>query len=203
MKITNALVILLDLSYAISVALLPTLRDIFCSPSLLLHPQALSRTFFAHLWTSISAGVDETYAASKSRLLSSGSLASGIVLDIGAGHGHATAYLSREAVTCYVALEPNVGMHNELRRIAAKAGYFEDDGSLKILGYGAGDVDAIVDALGGVEGQCVDTMMAIMTMCSTPDAKDVMEELVRRVLKPGGVFLSFEHVRSDREDVAW
>jgi ubiquinone/menaquinone biosynthesis C-methylase UbiE len=203
MKLSNAFSLLLDLRLAISVALFPTLKSILGRPSLLIHPQALSRIFFSHVWTGFSAGVDEAGSTSKSRLLTSSAITTGVVLDIGAGHGHVTAYLPRETVTCYVALEPNTDMHDEIRRVAAKAGYFEHDGSLKILGCGAGDVDTVVEALGGVEGQCVDTMTAILTLCTIPDGKKVIEELVRRVLKPGGVFLYYEHVRSDREDVAW
>ncbi|KAG1864942.1 hypothetical protein DFJ58DRAFT_771681 [Suillus subalutaceus] len=39
------------------------------------------------------------------------------------GHGHTVNYLDHSRVTKYVAVEPNVHMHAELRRTASAAGY--------------------------------------------------------------------------------
>ena len=83
MKLSAALSILSDLRFAIQVAILPTLRAILHSPSLLLRPHALSRTFMANLWVSFGPGSDENGRPTKQRLITPN--AYGVVLDLGAG----------------------------------------------------------------------------------------------------------------------
>ena len=83
MKLSAALSILSDLKFAIQIAVLPTLRAILHSPSLLFRPHALSRTFMANLWVSFGPGSDENGRPTKQRLITPN--AYGVVLDIGAG----------------------------------------------------------------------------------------------------------------------
>jgi SAM-dependent methyltransferase len=116
------------------------------------------------------------------------------------GHGHTVNYLDRSKVTKYVALEPNTLMHAFIRAKASEAGYDESAGSFQLLECGAEDVTAILTA---TAGQQVDTIISVLTLCSVPSPNRTIRDLVQEVLKPGGNFLFYEHVLSDRKDVAW
>lgn len=199
MKLANALAPLTELRLAISTALVPTLVHILRHPASLLHPSELSRLFFAHVWTVYGPGADKNGRVVKETLIPP--YTSGVVLDLGAGHGHTANYLNKDRVTKYIALEPNALMHDNIREIAREAGFVEKDGSLVILGCGAGETNLINSVLGG-ENQ-VDTVISILTLCTVPDAKAVIETLSTRVLKAGGQFLFYEHVASHRSDVRW
>lgn len=122
------------------------------------------------------------------------------------GHGHTARYLDRNRVSCYVALEPNIIMHSELRATANEAGYHEADGSLVILSCGAEDTTSILSSLatgGKTQIPPVDAIVAVLTICSIPDPQRTLARLVRDVLKPDGVFFIYEHILSHRDDVAW
>ncbi|EJF55520.1 hypothetical protein DICSQDRAFT_130574, partial [Dichomitus squalens LYAD-421 SS1] len=115
-------------------------------------------------------------------------------------HGHTALYLDHTKVTKYVALEPNVLMHPEIRTTAAKKGFTEEAGTLLILPYGAEQISLIASALGGAHA--VDTLVSILSLCSIPDPEQTLRRLVNDALKPGGTLLFYEHVLSPREDVA-
>ena len=83
MKLSNALSVLTDLRLAISIAILPTLRDVFHNPSLLFKPQSLSRVFMAHLWLVFGDGSNTRSRDIKYQLINPN--AHGSVLDVGAG----------------------------------------------------------------------------------------------------------------------
>ena len=83
MKLSKALSLLTDIRIAISIAILPTLRDVFFSPTLLVKPQALSRVFMAHLWLVCGEGADLRSRDIKSHLITLNT--HGSVLDVGAG----------------------------------------------------------------------------------------------------------------------
>ena len=83
MKLSDALSLLTDLRLAISIAILPTLRDVFRNPTLLVRPQALSRVFMAHLWLVLGEGADLGSRDIKNDLINTN--AYGSVLDVGAG----------------------------------------------------------------------------------------------------------------------
>ncbi|RPD56829.1 hypothetical protein L227DRAFT_578495 [Lentinus tigrinus ALCF2SS1-6] len=114
---------------------------------------------------------------------------------------HTLLYLDPTKVTKYVALEPNALMHSEIRTLAATKGFSEAAGNLALLPYGAEDIWLVISALGG--SNTVDSMIAILTICSIPEPERTLEALVRDVLKPGGTFVFYEHVLSHRDDVAW
>ncbi|KAI0704427.1 S-adenosyl-L-methionine-dependent methyltransferase [Cerioporus squamosus] len=181
------------------VAFVPTVVAILKSPLLIIRPRELSRVFMSHVWKTFGDGIDESGRPVKEELIRKNSY--GVVLDIGAGHGHTALYLDPTKVTIYVALEPNVLMHSEIRTLAATKGFTEAAGNLAILPYSAEHVSLIVSALGGPN--TVDTMISILTLCSIPDPERTLEVLVRDVLKPGGTFVFYEHVLSPLEDVAW
>ncbi|EJD41911.1 hypothetical protein AURDEDRAFT_115320 [Auricularia subglabra TFB-10046 SS5] len=186
-----------DLFAAICVAFWPTLHAISSSPSTLLRPFALRRIFFAHVWTSFSAQVDEGGRAVKQGLVTPH--AAGVVLDIGAGHGHTMHYLDRTRVTKYIALEPNKLMHTPIRRTAAECGYSEYDGNLVIVPLTASELVASRS----LEPGSVDTITCILTLCSIPDAQRTIHDIIRTLLRPGGQFLLYEHVDSPVARVRW
>ncbi|KAJ3013632.1 hypothetical protein NUW54_g1536 [Trametes sanguinea] len=125
MKISAAFGLLVDLRFAIRAAFLPTLSAIY--------------NVFGN-------GVDENARPVKQSLIPGN--AYGVVLDLGAGHGHTLFYLDPSKVTKYVALEPNQLMHGEIRTLAASKGYTEGNGNLLILPYGAEEISLITSALG-------------------------------------------------------
>jgi hypothetical protein len=110
-------------------------------------------------------------------------------------------FLDKTKVTKYIALEPNIRMHEEIRKTANAEGFTEEAGTLLLLPYGAEETGLIVSALGGVHA--VDTLICILTICSIPAYETAVPALIDQVLKPGGDMLYFEHVRNTREDVAW
>ncbi|KAL0948387.1 hypothetical protein HGRIS_010969 [Hohenbuehelia grisea] len=202
MKLLAAFALLIDLRAAIQAALLPTLYALWLEPLLLLRPTALSRTFMAYVWAAFADVVDEGGREVKADLITPN--ATGIVLDIGAGHGHTINYLDRSKITKYVALEPNTLMHHEIRARATEAGYSETNGTLLILSCGAEDTESIISSL-RVDDQppLCDTIVSVLTLCSVPRPEEVLTTLARDVLKPGGQLLFYEHVLSPRSDVAW
>ncbi|KAI0667412.1 hypothetical protein C8Q78DRAFT_1071854 [Trametes maxima] len=199
MKLAAAFGLLTDLRFAVQAAFIPTLRAVFSSPSLLLHPHKVSRIFMAHVWKVFGNGVDENARPVKESLIPTN--AYGVVLDIGAGHGHTVNYLDPSKVTRYVALEPNQLMHPEIRKVAATKGFTEAAGNLTVIPYGAEEISLIVSALGGPRS--VDTLISVLTICSVPNPEHTLTTLVQETLKPGGTLLMYEHVLSDRADVAW
>ncbi|CCM00218.1 uncharacterized protein FIBRA_02246 [Fibroporia radiculosa] len=153
----------------------------------------------SHLWIPFGDGIDENARPVKENLITPN--ARGVVLDIGAGHGHTVNYLSLDTVTKYIALEPNQLMHAEIRARANAAGFTEESDTFQILPYGAEDVASIVSSLGRPDA--VDTFISVLTLCSIPNPEDTLAALVELVLKPGGQLLFYEHVLSPRDDVAW
>lgn len=83
MKLSAAFGPLADLSYALRLALKPTLIELYHNPGLVLRPSALSRIFMAHVWVGFGPGTDTGARDAKLTLISPN--ASGVVLDIGAG----------------------------------------------------------------------------------------------------------------------
>ena len=122
-------------------------------------------------------------------------------------------YLNRARVSRYIALEPNVLMHERIRENANAAGYHESAGTLVILSCGAEDTKSILSSLSrtttttssspGHPPPRVDTVISVLTLCTIPAPQKTIFSLVRDVLKSGGQFLVYEHVLSKREDVAW
>ena len=83
MKLRNALGLADQIRFCIQIALLPTILAIIKTPSLILHPSAVSRVFMAHVWMLFGPGMDENSAEQKRTVITPN--ASGVVLDIGAG----------------------------------------------------------------------------------------------------------------------
>jgi SAM-dependent methyltransferase len=100
------------------------------------------------------------------------------VVEIGAGSGANLRYLAPG--THVIAVEPNVHTHRFLRRAAARRRLTPD-----IVPGGAEQLP-LADA-------SVEVVLSSLVLCSVSDRERVLRE-VRRVLRPGGRFLSIEHV---------
>lgn len=83
MKLSASLGLIQDIWGTIGIAIVPTLWAIWRSPTLLLHPQDISRVFFSYVWVPFGDGIDENSRPVKQSLIPE--YAHGVVLDIGAG----------------------------------------------------------------------------------------------------------------------
>ncbi|KAH7100783.1 hypothetical protein BKA62DRAFT_705613 [Auriculariales sp. MPI-PUGE-AT-0066] len=177
-----------DLFTFIGWAYAPTLAALRDDPTLLLQPLTLRRVAFAAIWTKLSEHVDENARPTKQKLVTPH--AYGTVLEIGAGFGVTMRYLDRTKVIKYIAVEPNPGMHVHIRRVAAEVGFSEYDGTLEILPVFADQIGTVL------ERHSIDTLISILTLCSIPRAESILPGLVQYAIKPGGQFLTYEHVNN-------
>ena len=107
---------------------------------------------------------------------------SGTVLEIGAGYGANFGYLA--AGVDWIGLEPDPAARRRLATLAAAYGYHRP-----VMASVAERIplpDASVDAVAGTR-----------VLCSVADQAMVLAQ-VRRVLRPGGEFVFFEHVAAPR-----
>ncbi|KAF8346369.1 hypothetical protein F5887DRAFT_109081 [Amanita rubescens] len=192
-----ALNIIFDLRLAVNVALGPTLLVLLSNPRLIFSPRIISRIFMAHVWNAFSVAIDERGSEAKSLLITP--YAKGIILDIGAGHGHSIQYLNHSLIQRYIAIEPNILMHPHIRNAAHAAGYTEHNGTLLILPCGLQDSELILAAA----GTQVDTIISVLTLCSVPAPEKLIPAMTDLLLKPGGQLLYYEHVLNPRHDIAW
>ena len=101
-----------------------------------------------------------------------------VVVEIGAGAGPNARYLPTGAR--WVCVEPNVHFHSRLQRSADAHGLD--------LEVHAGTAEAIPLADGAA-----DAVVSTLVLCSVSDVPRSLAE-IRRVLRPGGLFLFVEHV---------
>lgn len=134
---------------------------------------------------------------------------SGVVLEVGPGTGlwatvFATPPLAARPITHIYGVEPNPGVHPELRRRVAAAGL---GGLYEVVPCGVEDLtNADVDTdttdaprRGGVvEPGSVDCIVSILCLCSIPDPERNARALFG-LLKPGGRWFVYEHVRCESE----
>jgi ubiquinone/menaquinone biosynthesis C-methylase UbiE len=109
-------------------------------------------------------------------------LAEGDVLEIGVGPGVNFTHYVPARVSKVYALEPNPGM---LRRAAANGR--RTHLNIEFLDL-SGERIPLADA-------SVDTVVSTFTLCTIPGVADAIQG-IRRVLKPGGKFIFFEHGQS-------
>lgn len=83
MKLFAALALFPDLSFAIKIALWPTIVTLWQNPFLLFRPRVLSQIFMSHLWVVFGNEVDKNGRPVKRKLITP--YAAGVVLDLGAG----------------------------------------------------------------------------------------------------------------------
>ncbi|SEO59745.1 Ubiquinone/menaquinone biosynthesis C-methylase UbiE [Trujillonella endophytica] len=141
----------------------------------------MSHPVFARLWPHLAAaGERQGTAELRDRLLAG---AAGRVLELGAGSGTNFGHYP-SAVTEVVAVEPEP----RLRALAASAAL---SAPVPVT-----IVDGDADALPAEDG-AFDVAVASLVLCSVPDQGRALAEL-RRVLRPGGRLLFWEHVRGEK-----
>ncbi|OYU14558.1 MAG: SAM-dependent methyltransferase [Alphaproteobacteria bacterium PA4] len=112
--------------------------------------------------------------------------ARGQVLEIGFGSGATLPYYDPAWVTRLTVVEPSDGMNRRAAHALAAS-------PVPVVSVpGAGEALPFGDA-------SFDTVVTCLTLCSVSDVPQVLAE-IRRVLKPGGQFLFFEHVLSEDAD---
>jgi SAM-dependent methyltransferase len=107
--------------------------------------------------------------------------ARGAVVEIGAGYG-ATFPFYPAAVTCVLALEPDPTLRELALAAASRAPV---PVTVK---------DGVAESLPAADAS-VDVVVSSLVLCSVADQSAVLAEVVR-VLRPGGLLLFYEHVRS-------
>ena len=108
--------------------------------------------------------------------------ARGRVLEIGMGTGRNLPFYDRNQLTQLVGVDPALQMHRLAQRRSARAGL-----DVELVGLSAERLPLPDDHF--------DTVVCTYTLCSIPDPAAALHE-VRRVLKPGGLFLFCEHGRA-------
>jgi len=111
----------------------------------------------------------------------------GNVLEIGAGSGNLLKYLP--ANIHYTCIEPNIYLHDSIRTEAVKAGITE----VNII---KGTAEKM-----GLPDNFFDAVISIRSLCSV-DTEQVLQQ-IKRVLKPGGLFIFVEHVAAKSGSPLW
>lgn len=106
--------------------------------------------------------------------------ASGNVLELGSGTGINFPFYGRD-VQSLTAIEPNPHMTNRANENKAKA-----EVPIEIVQAGAESLP--------FEDNAFDTVVATLVFCTIPDAEKALQEM-KRVCKPNGTILMFEHVK--------
>ncbi|HUH07283.1 MAG TPA: class I SAM-dependent methyltransferase [Egibacteraceae bacterium] len=135
---------------------------------------------FAALYTPLMRLIDRRGLAERRARLVAG--VEGDVVEIGAGSGQNVAHYPR-TLRSLTLIDPNPGM---VRRLRAQAAAVRPQarvitGAAESLPLPAGSADYVV---------------ATLVLCSVADPTAALAE-VRRILRPGGQFLLFEHVAGD------
>ncbi|KAK0774932.1 hypothetical protein LTR91_008391 [Friedmanniomyces endolithicus] len=186
----NLLRPLLLLSYS-AYYILPTLLALLSTLNLtpLLSLSAFKDAWFARFWAFFGPLSRESAAPNVMPLLQNS--ARGVCLDIGPGSGqwlYLFARANNSEITKIYGVEPNVGMHGELRANAVKAGLGE---VYEVIGCGAQELGT----KGGIGVGSVDTIITVQCLCSIPTPERIIKELYP-LLKPGGKWLVYEHIRT-------
>jgi ubiquinone/menaquinone biosynthesis C-methylase UbiE len=111
----------------------------------------------------------------------------GDVLEIGIGTGRNLPFYDRAKVSRLRGLDPAPQMHRLAEKRMRTYGMHADVMTLSAEHIPASDAS-------------FDTVVSTFTLCSIPDAGGALREM-RRVLKPGGKLLFFEHGRAPDEGV--
>jgi SAM-dependent methyltransferase len=140
---------------------------------------------FARAYIALAAVADARGSLGHRQRLLAG--VSGRVVEVGAGHG-GNFSLYPPAVTSVLAVEPEPTLRSSA---VAAAG----DAPVPVT-----VVDATAEALPAEDGS-VDAVVFSLVLCSVPSVPVALAE-ARRVLRPGGALVAYEHVRSANPVVA-
>ena len=102
------------------------------------------------------------------------------VVEIGPGAGANMRYLRKG--THLIAIEPNVHMHNNLRKTAKKYGVILDIRTIK-----GESID--------LEDDSCDFVLSTLVLCTVSDPEQCIRQ-IKRILRPSGTFVFIEHVKA-------
>lgn len=150
------------------------------TPTARTNPQLESRSgkFFARYYDAMTARAEEKWGRPL-RTLMFGEL-TGNVLEVGAGSGANVPYFAKAA--SLVAVEPASEMRRQLTLRAAEAPI-----DVRV-------VDAWAENL-PLDDESFDHVVCTLVLCTVVDLPGALAE-IRRVLRPGGQLIFFEHVRA-------
>ncbi|HET7832859.1 MAG TPA: class I SAM-dependent methyltransferase [Gallionella sp.] len=131
--------------------------------------------FNAWLLAALDSYMHRKYVGIKSDLFKP---APAVVVELGPGAGANLRYLPKG--TRLIAIEPNQHMHPVLQRQAQRFGI-----ELDLRGLAGEQLD--------LPSESVDFVFSSLVLCTVENPEQVIAE-VRRVLKPGGLFVCVEHV---------
>lgn len=111
-----------------------------------------------------------------------------IVVEIGPGAGANMRYFRKG--TKLIAIEPNIHMHNNLKKSADKYGV---DLEIKTL------VGESID----LPDNSYDFVVCTLVLCTVEKPKECINQ-IKRILKPSGVLIFIEHVKANKHSaLAW
>ncbi|WZZ06523.1 hypothetical protein YC2023_092444 [Brassica napus] len=108
------------------------------------------------------------------------------VLEIGVGTGPNFKYYSNIPNVSVLGVDPNAKMESYARKSAAQAGLKPEYFSF---------IHAVAEAI-PLEDSSVDAVVGTLVLCSVADVTRTLNE-IKRVLRPGGVYLFIEHVAGE------
>ena len=144
----------------------------------------ISKRLFAAWYDLLNSGVEGRVVPYRKRTAGA---ARGSVLEIGGGTGANLPYYPQDVSITFI--EPDLHMIKRLRRHAAQRG--REAAIVQQVGESLPFADASFDAV-----------VTTLVLCMVRDADAVVRE-AKRVLKPGGTFLFYEHVVSPRPRGRW
>lgn len=133
----------------------------------------------------LSGYMDWLFGASKRRLFENHP---DTVVEIGSGAGANMRYFRRG--TTLIAIEPNIHMHENLKKSARK---YEINLEIRSL---------VGEAIDLPENSC-DFVISTLVLCTVEDPVTCINQ-IKRILKPKGVFVFIEHVKATENTfLAW
>ncbi len=125
----------------------------------------------------MSAYMDKKFGESKSNLFQDHPQT---IVEIGSGTGENMRYLRRG--THLIAIEPNIHMHDNLRKTAEKYGIHLEIKSL------------VGEAIDLADNSC-EFVISTLVLCTVNDLPECLCQ-IKRILKPSGKFVFIEHVKA-------
>jgi len=117
--------------------------------------------------------------------------AQGSVVEIGPGPGvNMACYGQAKRITEWIGVEPNDFMSDYLKESIAKSGV-EFPTSLKA---------GVAEDMSSIPTASIDTVVSTHVLCSVNSPVSALSEITR-ILKPGGKFLFFEHVKAEPQSL--
>ena len=117
--------------------------------------------------------------------------ASGVVLELGPGIGSQLPRYDKTKITKVYGVEPCQHLHEALREKVKSSGLTD---VYEIVTCGIQDVEGLQKH--GVTREMIDTVLSVQVLCSVSDPDQVMRQLYA-MMKPGGQFIVYEHVKSN------